>query len=110
MVRKGITARSLEVDDDASQGGKGEGMTSSAGQSLTPAIQPPLMDVLENKAPEPMSLRSMLRFARENVSYQCDISDSDFENGDGPSRCSLRRRYQNKRSLRRPQLYARRAG
>lgn len=40
------------------------------GSALTPTpfIQPPLMDVLENKSEEPMSLRSMLRFARENVS------------------------------------------
>ncbi|CAN0485211.1 unnamed protein product, partial [Ectocarpus sp. 12 AP-2014] len=33
----------------------------------TPVPQPSLMDILENTAEEPMSLRSMLRFARENL-------------------------------------------
>lgn len=35
-------------------------------------VQAPLMEVLENKCPEPMSLRSMLRFARKNVRAQTD--------------------------------------
>lgn len=35
-----------------------------------PIVQPPLMDVLDNKSEEPMSLRSMLRFSRGNVSGQ----------------------------------------
>ncbi|CAB1101941.1 unnamed protein product [Ectocarpus sp. CCAP 1310/34] len=33
----------------------------------TPVPQPSLMEILENTAEEPMSLRSMLRFARENL-------------------------------------------
>eukprot|EP00752_Nemacystus_decipiens_P010655 g9488.t1 len=45
----------------------------------TPLIQPPLMDVLENKSEEPMSLRSLLRFTREklmeeNVLFYLEVS------------------------------------
>ncbi|CAM9212641.1 unnamed protein product [Ectocarpus fasciculatus] len=39
----------------------------TARSCTTPVAQAPLMDILENTAKEPMSLRSMLRFARENL-------------------------------------------
>ncbi|CAM9295777.1 unnamed protein product [Ectocarpus sp. 8 AP-2014] len=39
----------------------------TARSCTTPVPQPSLMDILENTAEEPMSLRSMLRFARENL-------------------------------------------
>ncbi|CAM9597337.1 unnamed protein product [Ectocarpus sp. 4 AP-2014] len=39
----------------------------TARSCTTPIPQPSLMDILENTAEEPMSLRSMLRFARENL-------------------------------------------
>ncbi|CAN0220272.1 unnamed protein product [Ectocarpus sp. 6 AP-2014] len=39
----------------------------TARSCTTPVPPPPLMDILENTAEEPMSLRSMLRFARENL-------------------------------------------
>lgn len=42
------------------------------GESLAPQEEiPPLMDVLANKSQEPVSLRSLLRYARRNVSLSC---------------------------------------
>ena len=61
----GITKRSGDVDMN--------------NVSQTPIIvQPPLMDVLDNRAEEPMSLRSMLRFSRGNVRERAKIITCRF--------------------------------
>lgn len=90
--RKGITARSPEVDYGISHG-KDHDSTSCGERrwSPTPTIQAPLMDVLENKSQEPMSLRSMLRFARENV--------SGSEQRGNSCRCHLRLFCQKRKSV-----------
>ena len=51
------------ASEDSSAGEEGEHTPTTA-----TLIQPPLVDILENRSPEPMSLRSLLLYAKRNVS------------------------------------------